>query len=106
VCVHCLQRIEGESSSEGSESEERAYKSGQQEILQTAERVFGDASEEYSQLGNVKQRLEAWKRDHGTAYQDAYMSLSAPAVFAPYVRLELLHWDPLYGNAGLDNMQW
>jgi len=61
LCVHCLQRIEGESSSEGSESEERAYKSGQQEILQTAERVFGDASEEYSQLGNVKQRLEAWK---------------------------------------------
>jgi hypothetical protein len=26
VCVHCLQRIEGESSSEESESEERAYK--------------------------------------------------------------------------------
>ncbi|CAK9228095.1 unnamed protein product [Sphagnum troendelagicum] len=48
----------GASSSEGSESEERAYKFGQQEILQTAERVFGDASEEYSQLGNVKGGLE------------------------------------------------
>eukprot|EP00955_Chlamydomonas_euryale_P100459 365286-Chlamydomonas_euryale.AAC.3 len=26
------------------------------------------------------------------------MSLSAPALFAPFVRLELLHWDPLYAD--------
>ena len=35
------------------------------------------------------------------AYRDAYMSLSAAAVFAPFVRLELLHWDPIFtGQAG------
>lgn len=29
------------------------------------------------------------------------MSLSAPAVFAPFVRMELLQWDPMYsGRAG------
>lgn len=29
------------------------------------------------------------------------MSLSAAAVFAPFVRMELLQWDPLYaGPAG------
>lgn len=70
MCVHCLQRIEGASSSEGSESEERAYKFGRQEILQTAERVFGDASEEYSQLGNVKGGLEmrSWYSLPGCLY--------------------------------------
>ena len=26
------------------------------------------------------------------------MHLSTPALFAPYVRLELLHWDPLYAD--------
>ena len=26
------------------------------------------------------------------------MALSAPAVFAPFVRLELLRWDPLHGG--------
>lgn len=31
------------------------------------------------------------------AYRDAYMGLSAPVVFAPFVRLELLAWDPLFG---------
>ena len=36
------------------------------------------------------------------AYRDAYMSLSAAAVFAPYVRLELLQWDPIFtGRAGM-----
>lgn len=35
------------------------------------------------------------------AYRDAYMSLSAAAVFAPFVRLELLNWDPIFtGQAG------
>jgi GC-rich sequence DNA-binding factor len=108
-CIYtfvCLQRMEGESSSEESESEERAYKSGRQEILQTAESVYGDAAEEYSQLGKVKQRLEQWKRQYKAAYSDAYMQLSAPSIFAPYVRLELLHWDPLYGSAGFDSMRW
>ena len=37
------------------------------------------------------------------AYRDAYMSLSAAAVFAPYVRLELLQWDPIFtGRAGMN----
>jgi hypothetical protein len=36
-------------------------------------------------------------------YRDAYMSLSAAAVFAPFVRAELLQWDPLYaGPAGAE----
>lgn len=32
------------------------------------------------------------------AYRDAYVSLSAPALFAPFVRLELLKWRPLHGG--------
>lgn len=50
-------------------------------------------------LGRARQaRLEAWKAAQPRAYHDAYMGLSAPAVFAPFVRLELLAWDPLYGQ--------
>lgn len=45
-------------------------------------------------------------------YTNAFMHLSNPALFAPYVRLELLRWDPLYGNAdgepyqGFDSQEW
>lgn len=101
-----MQVLEGESSSEESESEERAYNSHKQEVLTTAESVYGDATEEYAQLVKVKERLERWKRQYSAAYSDAYMQLSAPSIFAPYVRLELLHWDPLYGSAGFDSMNW
>ncbi len=68
--------------------------------------MFGDAFEEYSQSRNVKHRLETWKQNYGIAYHDAYMSFSALAIFAPHVHLELLHWDPLYGSARLNTMQW
>lgn len=99
-------RVEGESSSEESESEATAYQSRREEVLDTAGRIFGDAVEDYARLQKVKERLEGWKTRYPTAYRDGYASLSAPAIFAPYVRLELLQWDPLYGDADFTNMDW
>ena len=68
-------KVEGESSSDESESEEKAFQSGRTEILETAARVFGDAAEEFSELGKVKETLETWKRNYFTTYRDAYVSL-------------------------------
>ncbi|GLJ48054.1 hypothetical protein SUGI_1014650 [Cryptomeria japonica] len=100
------QRIEGESSSDESDSDCKAYQSSRSELLQTAEHVFGDAAQNFSQLSIVKERFEGWKRLYSSAYRDAYMCLSAPAIFSPFVRLELLKWDPLYEDADINNMQW
>ncbi|KAJ9190640.1 hypothetical protein P3X46_001820 [Hevea brasiliensis] len=100
------QKIEGESSTDESDSESAAYQSNRDLLLQTADQVFGDASEEYSQLSVVKERFERWKREYSTSYRDAYMSLSAPAIFSPYVRLELLKWDPLHEDADFFDMKW
>lgn len=60
--------------------------------------MFADAAEEYGSLSAVKQRLEDWKREQPAAYTDAYMSMNVAAVMAPFVRLELLQWDPVYGS--------
>ena len=65
-------------------------------MLQTAQSVFADAAEEYGTLGKVKQRLEGWKRNQSDAYSNAYVADSAPAIFAPFVRNELLAWDPIF----------
>lgn len=100
------QHIEGESSSDESDSDCRAYQSSRDELLQTADQIFSDAAEEFSKLSLVKERFEGWKKLFSSTYRDAYMSLSAPAIFSPYVRLELLKWDPLYEDADLNNMQW
>ncbi|KAK9153811.1 hypothetical protein Sjap_001291 [Stephania japonica] len=99
-------RIEGESSTDESDSETASYRSKRKLLLQTADQIFSDAAEEYSQLAIVKERFETWKKLYSSSYQDAYTSLSAPAIFSPYVRLELLKWEPLYEEADFYDMQW
>ncbi|PKA46429.1 hypothetical protein AXF42_Ash012561 [Apostasia shenzhenica] len=99
-------QIEGEVSSEDSDSEYTAYQSTWSELLQTAEEIFSDASDEFSKISFVKEKLERWKKEYFPSYRDAYMPLSAPAIFSPYVRLELLKWDPLYKSAEFFDMEW
>ncbi|PIA52184.1 hypothetical protein AQUCO_01000217v1 [Aquilegia coerulea] len=98
--------VEGESSTDESDSESTSYRSNRHELLQTAVQIFSHASDKYSQLSVVKESFERWKKIYSSSYRDAYMSLSAPAVFSPYVRLELLHWDPLYKESDFYDMQW
>lgn len=99
-------KIEGESSTDESDDESKAYKSSRDLLLQTAEGIFSDAAQEYSQLSLVEERFEKWKRLYPGSYRDAYMSLSIPAIFSPYVRLELLKWDPLHEDVDFYDMRW
>ncbi|KAM0986933.1 hypothetical protein ACFX13_011340 [Malus domestica] len=98
--------IEGESSTDESDNESQVYHKHRQLVLDTAGKVFNDAAEEYSQLSVVKERFEDWKREYASSYRDAYMSLSVPTIFSPYVRLELLKWDPLRDKTDFLNMNW
>lgn len=98
--------VEGESSTDESDSESTAYESNRDQLLQIAGQIFSDAAEEFSKLSSVKEKFESWKKDYASSYQDAYMSLSIPAIFSPYVRLELLKWDPLHQDSDFIDMQW
>ncbi|KAL9691494.1 hypothetical protein QQ045_011918 [Rhodiola kirilowii] len=98
--------VEGEWSTDESDSETAAYESNSDQLLQTADQIFSDASEKYSQLSVVKEIFENWKNLYASSYRDAYMALSVPAIFSPYVRLELLKWDPLHKKVDFDNMKW
>ncbi|GIL59704.1 hypothetical protein Vafri_14431, partial [Volvox africanus] len=101
---------EGEQGDEKSASSR--YDSRYHEIVVAGDTVFADADEEFASIAAVKRRLEEWKARYPKDYTNAYMHLSNPALFAPYVRLELLHWDPLYGTAegapykGFDTHEW
>ncbi len=66
-------------------------------LRQGAATVFADAEEDYSSVPALKARLEAWRARYPAAFRDAYMTVSSPAVFSPFVRLELLGWDPIFG---------
>ncbi|KAI3437850.1 hypothetical protein D9Q98_000296 [Chlorella vulgaris] len=97
----------GEDTSEESEGEVSHFSTRQGEVQDAADAVFRDADDEFGSLPAVKRRLEEWKARQPGAYRDAYVSLSAPALFAPFVRLELLKWRPLHGgDTGFDSQQW
>ena len=63
---------------------------------QAADGLLADASDEFGSVAAVKAQLESVKVNHADVYRDAYLGDSAPALFAPFVRLQLLVWDPLY----------
>ncbi|KAJ4815515.1 GC-rich sequence DNA-binding factor-like protein [Rhynchospora pubera] len=98
--------IEGELSTDESDSESAAYLSSRGEHLQTADKIFSDASNEYANLKDVKERFEGWKQRYPSVYRNAYVSDSVLAVFAPFVRLELVKWDPLYQFTDFLGMRW
>lgn len=100
------QPVEGESSTDESDSEMTAYQSNRDQLLQISEQIFSDAAEDYAQLSAVVEKFERWKKEYASSYNDAYMSLSVPAIFSPYVRLELLKWDPLHEDSDFIDMKW
>ncbi|XP_027153139.1 transcriptional repressor ILP1 [Coffea eugenioides] len=100
------QPMEGESSTDESDSESTAYQSSRDQLLQISEQIFSDAADDYAQLSAVVERFERWKKEYASSYRDAYMSLSAPTIFSPYVRLELLKWDPLHEDSDFIHMKW
>ena len=57
--------------------------------------MFDDVVEEFSLVSNVKQRLEEWKFGFPDSYSQAHIPLYLPQLFAPFVRLQLLPWNPL-----------
>ncbi len=60
-----------------------------------ASEVFSDVIEDFSKLSCIKQRFEAWKFGFPDSYDQAYISLCLPKLFAPFVRLQMLQWNPL-----------
>lgn len=97
----------GEATSSEDEEEVARYSERAGEIQDAADAVFRDADDEYGTLAGVKSKLEGWKARYPGQYNDVYMSLSAPAVFAPFVRLELLSWAPLDpGTDGFHAQHW
>ena len=56
--------------------------------------MFDDVVEDFSSVEAVKRRFEQWKFTYGDCYREAYISLCLPKLFAPFVRLQLLHWNP------------
>ncbi|EFH49643.1 hypothetical protein ARALYDRAFT_350144 [Arabidopsis lyrata subsp. lyrata] len=98
--------IEGDSSTDESDSETSAYKETRDRLLQRADKILSVASVVYSQLSRVKTIFKRCARDYPSACRSAYKCLTVPSIYSPYVRLELLRWDPLHQHVDFSDMNW
>mmetsp|Transcript_20068 Transcript_20068/g.32652 ORF Transcript_20068/g.32652 Transcript_20068/m.32652 type:complete len:803 (+) Transcript_20068:291-2699(+) len=81
------------------------YDQRQNQLLQDVKRIFSDAEEDHKSLHAIKNSLELLKKRYPQAYADTYISLSVPSLFAPYVKVQLVHWNFLK-NPKLEAMEW
>jgi GC-rich sequence DNA-binding factor len=65
-----------------------------EEILNEAEHVLDDVSDEYSQYKNVKIIFEQWKYQQNESYTEAFIEICLPKVFSPLIRKEMIDWRP------------
>ena len=66
-----------------------------EDIVAKARLVFSDVLDEFHKLSMVKERYEQWKWGFSESYKQAYISLCLPKLFDPFVKLEMIDWNPL-----------
>ncbi|TMW60714.1 hypothetical protein Poli38472_000756 [Pythium oligandrum] len=76
--------------------------------------IFADAVDDMNSIDRVYGRFQEWKAKFPDVYKTSYCDLALVKLYGPYVRAELLSWDPLASFAGsgkkqphiLDDMVW
>ena len=76
--------------------------------MDQSKEVFSDVVDDFSKLSSIKEHFEGWKFNFSSSCEQAYISVCVPKVFAPFVRLQLLHWNPLDPDSSeqLEDMLW
>lgn len=65
------------------------------EIIIRASELFEDVMEDFSDTDCVRERFMSWKHKYGDTYTEAYIGLCLPKLVNPFVRLQLISWNPL-----------
>ncbi|XP_050736972.1 PAX3- and PAX7-binding protein 1-like isoform X1 [Eriocheir sinensis] len=94
---------------EESQSEIQLMQSDLEHIAAEARKIFEDVEDDFSQLKRIMTKFEEWKAKDGPTYSDAYVSYNLPKIFAPYIRLQMLLWNPLMKDSEsveVERMKW
>lgn len=74
-------------------------------LLEEASHIFDDTLFEFTNFDESQKLFQLWKDKYPDTYRDAYISLSVASLFTPYVKLELLRWNP-FSHPRLESMVW
>ncbi|KAK8404735.1 hypothetical protein O3P69_007763 [Scylla paramamosain] len=94
---------------EESQSEIQLMQTELEHIAAEARKIFEDVEDDFSQLKRIMTRFEEWRGKDRPTYSDAYVSYNLPKIFAPYIRLQMLLWNPLMKDSEsveVERMKW
>ncbi|KAJ2944010.1 hypothetical protein O0L34_g8335 [Tuta absoluta] len=77
-------------------------------IRQLSASLFADALPAWRDVRGVCAKLARWRKREPTLYTDAYVADCLPKLLAPYVRHQLILWNPLADedNEDYERMDW
>ncbi|XP_068698519.1 PAX3- and PAX7-binding protein 1-like [Montipora foliosa] len=99
---------EGQSTDdEETETDSIKFRAETKKILSEEKAIFEDVVEDFSSIDSIKSRFEEWKNKHEDCYRNAYISLCLPKLFAPFIRLQLLDWNPFEAKClEIEEFRW
>ena len=72
-----------------------SFSSVTESISHTKQILFEDVVEEFASTESVKENFERWKFTYGDTYREAYIGLCMPKLLNPFIRTNLILWNPL-----------
>ncbi|UJR25042.1 hypothetical protein I4U23_006402 [Adineta vaga] len=91
---------------EENQSDINLFSTQKQEIVNEAEHILDDVSDEFSKYRKIKTIFEQWKYQQNESYTDAYIEVCLPKVFSPLIRREIIDWKPFEFCQTLELYQW
>ena len=67
-------------------------------VRERAARVFDDTAPEYCDVGAIVRRFLDWKQNDERSFCEAYADEFITKLLGPFVRRDLLDWNPLVPN--------
>lgn len=64
-------------------------------IKNDAEVLMDDVLDEFASIDLILKQMYQWKINYQETYTEAYVNVCLPKLIGPYVRLEILTWNPL-----------
>lgn len=100
--------IDGTSTDEEHDSMDKARQETELDRIEKFKQtLFDDVVEEFYDVQIILSKFNDWRDKHPDSYNDAYIGLCLPKLLSPFVRLALLHWNPIEAECiHFEEMQW
>ncbi|XP_071491063.1 PAX3- and PAX7-binding protein 1-like [Diadema antillarum] len=83
------------------------FKTEKDRIMAEQAKVFEDVEDDFCSLPAILKRFQRWKFEQRDSYTDAYIGLCLPKLCEPFIRLQMLDWNPLEAKCkDLESFPW